>query len=84
MNIIILLFLYSELEILDCSYLNIYFFRLLIEAGAVALGLKTITTRNLALAWRSLQLLLMLLPKLNTHFSTLLKSSIVNKHVDQV
>ena len=58
--------------------------RLLIEAGAVALGLKTITTRNLALAWRSLQLLLTLLPRLNAHFSTLLKPSLVHKHVDQL
>lgn len=58
--------------------------RLLIEAGAVALGLKTITTRNLALAWRSLQLLLTLMPRLNTHFSTLLKPAIVEKNIEQV
>nr|XP_053640278.1 vacuolar protein sorting-associated protein 54-like [Cherax quadricarinatus]XP_053640279.1 vacuolar protein sorting-associated protein 54-like [Cherax quadricarinatus] len=58
--------------------------RLLIEAGAVALGLKTITTRNLALAWRSLQLLLTLLPRLNTHFSTLLRPAIVAKNIEQV
>nr|XP_045625589.1 vacuolar protein sorting-associated protein 54-like [Procambarus clarkii] len=58
--------------------------RLLIEAGAVALGLKTITTRNLALAWRSLQLLLTLLPRLNTHFSTLLRPNIVSKNIEQV
>lgn len=58
--------------------------RLLIEAGAVALGLKTITTRNLALAWRSLQLLLTLLPRLNTHFSTLLRPAVVVKNIEQV
>lgn len=58
--------------------------RLLIEAGAVALGLKTITTRNLALAWRSLQLLLTLMPRINTHFSALLKPAIVEKNIEQV
>ncbi|XP_042889930.1 vacuolar protein sorting-associated protein 54-like [Penaeus japonicus] len=58
--------------------------RLLIEAGAVALGLKTITTRNLALAWRSLQLLLTLLPRLNTHFSALLRPAVVMKNIEQV
>lgn len=58
--------------------------RLLIEAGAVALGLKTITTRNLALAWRSLQLLLTLLPRLNAHFSSLLRPAVVIKNIEQV
>ncbi|XP_037784304.1 vacuolar protein sorting-associated protein 54-like isoform X1 [Penaeus monodon] len=58
--------------------------RLLVEAGAVALGLKTITTRNLALAWRSLQLLLTLLPRLNTHFSVLLRPAVVTKNIEQV
>lgn len=61
-----------------------YTLRLLIEAGAVALGLKTITTRNLALAWRSLQLLLTLMPRINTHFSALLKPAIVEKNIEQV
>ncbi|KAK3887502.1 hypothetical protein Pcinc_008414 [Petrolisthes cinctipes] len=56
--------------------------RLLIEAGAVSLGLKTITTRNLALAWRSLQLLLTLMPRVSTHFSDLLGPEIVEKHID--
>ncbi|CAL4068333.1 unnamed protein product [Meganyctiphanes norvegica] len=58
--------------------------RLLIEAGAVALGLKTITTRNLALAWRSLQLLLLLLPRLKIHFSDLLRPVIVEKNIEQL
>lgn len=61
-----------------------FFSRLLVEAGAVALGLKTITTRNLALAWRSLQLLLTLLPRLNTHFSVLLRPAVVTKNIEQV
>lgn len=50
----------------------------------MALGLKTITTRNLALAWRSLQLLLTLMPRINTHFSALLKPAIVEKNIEQV
>ncbi|XP_076055991.1 VPS54 subunit of GARP complex scat [Oratosquilla oratoria] len=58
--------------------------RLLIEAGAVALGLKTITIRNLALAWRSLELLLTLLPRLSKHFCLLLRPALVTKNIDQV
>lgn len=50
----------------------------------MSLGLKTITTRNLALAWRSLQLLLTLMPRVSTHFSALLGPEIVEKHIDLV
>lgn len=60
------------------------FARLLIEAGAVSLGLKTISTRHLALALRSLHLLLTIIPRLSHHFSVILKLSPVEKHIAQV
>uniref|UniRef100_A0A6A7FVS6 Vacuolar protein sorting-associated protein 54 n=1 Tax=Hirondellea gigas TaxID=1518452 RepID=A0A6A7FVS6_9CRUS len=59
--------------------------RLLLEAGAVSLGgLRTISTRHLALAHRCLHLLLALLPHLHAHYSTLIKPAIVDKTVSQL
>lgn len=61
-----------------------FFSRLLIDAGAVFLGLKTISIKHLALGMRSLQLLLTIIPKLTHHFSDILGLPSVEKHIDQV
>ncbi|RXG73376.1 Vacuolar protein sorting-associated protein 54 [Armadillidium vulgare] len=58
--------------------------RLLIDAGAVFLGLKTISIKHLALGMRSLQLLLTIIPKLTHHFSDILGLPSVEKHIDQL
>jgi vacuolar protein sorting-associated protein 54 len=47
--------------------------QLLLGAGALSsAGLRTISARNLALGWRSLQLVQVVLPKVRQHFADLL------------
>ncbi|KAK3092497.1 hypothetical protein FSP39_003642 [Pinctada imbricata] len=61
--------------------------QLVLGAGALQLvGLKTISTRNLALASRCLQLVVHYMPKVRTHFEDRLiaKNKTMLKHFDQV
>ncbi|XP_022239536.1 vacuolar protein sorting-associated protein 54-like isoform X2 [Limulus polyphemus] len=61
--------------------------QLVLGAGAIQLtGLKTITTRNLALASRCLQLVAYFIPMVKNHFTHLLpsKQQFMSKHFDQI